>query len=305
MSTAAGLIEEAYSAEAEDLLELAEEARRGLIRARAEGRLGGCEVVAGLVKLPSEGDLAVVGDLHGDLNSLSFILEDSGALSGGPTLLFLGDYGDRGLHSMEVYYVILRLLCLSPGRVITLRGNHEGPADLLAHPHDLPLMARRRFGRRGEEVYRALRSLFDALWVAALAEGKYVFLHGGAPVGIRSVEQLARAAEEHPRSDVLEQVLWNDPVEWTEDFAPSPRGAGYVFGRRVTERFLEVVGARVLVRAHEPCNEGAEARHGGLVLTLFSRKGPPYVNEAAAYLRLRLDSPPLDARQLAAGAVKF
>ncbi|MEM4699553.1 MAG: metallophosphoesterase family protein [Candidatus Nezhaarchaeales archaeon] len=305
MTTAADLIEEARSIEAEGLLSLIEEARLSQLRARSLGRLGECEVVAGLVKLPSEGELAVVGDLHGDLASLSFILEDSGALGGGPILLFLGDYGDRGPHSVEVYCVILRLLCSHPGRVILLRGNHEGPADLLAHPHDLPLMIKRRFGRRWEEVYLALRSLFDSLWVAALAEGRYVFLHGGAPVDMDSVEQLARAVEEHPRSSVLEQVLWNDPVEWTEGFAPSPRGAGYVFGRRVTERFLKVVGARTLVRAHEPCSEGVEVRHGGLVLTLFSRKGPPYMNHSAAYLRMRLGPPPLDARQLAAGAVRF
>lgn len=305
MTSASDLIEEAYSIEAEGLLDLIEEARLSQLRARGLGRLGDCKVAAGLVELPSEGELAVVGDLHGDLVSLSFILEDSGALGGGPILLFLGDYGDRGPHSVEVYCVILRLLCSHPGRVILLRGNHEGPADLLAHPHDLPLMVRRRFGRRGEEVYRALRLLFDSLWVAALAEGQYVFLHGGAPVNLDSVERLARAGEEHPRSGVLEQVLWNDPVEWVEDFAPSPRGAGYVFGRRVTERFLEVVGTRTLIRAHEPCSEGVEVGHGGLVLTLFSRKGPPYMNASAAYLRLRLGPPPLDAYQLAARAVKF
>ncbi|MCX8205433.1 MAG: serine/threonine protein phosphatase [Candidatus Nezhaarchaeota archaeon] len=299
------LIEEAYSIEAEGLIGLAEEARLSQLKARGQGGLGSFRVAGGLVKLPSEGELVVIGDLHGDLHSLSFILEDSEAISRGLTLLFLGDYGDRGLHSIEVYYVILRLLCSHPGRVVLLRGNHEGPADLIAHPHDLPLMAKRRFGSRGAEVYRAIRALFDTLWVAAVAEGRYAFLHGGAPTNIESLEQLERADVEHPRSDVLEQVLWNDPVEWIEGSAPSPRGAGYVFGRRVSERFLSVVKARALIRAHEPCDEGVEVRHGGLVLTLFSRKGPPYANNRAAYLKLRLGDPPLDAYQLAARAVRF
>ena len=166
-------------------------------------------------------------------------------------------------------------------------------------------MARRRFGSRGAEVYEALRRLFDTLWVAALVEGGYAFLHGGAPVGLASLEQLARADEEHPRSDVLEQVLWNDPVDWITDSAPSPRGAGRVFGKRVTESFLSLTRTGVLIRAHEPCDEGVEVRHEGLVLTLFSRKGFPYMNTKAAYLKLSLEDAPLNAYQLASRAVKF
>jgi len=299
------LVEEAYSVEAEAFIDVVEEAALRQRRARESGRLGSLEVVDGLVKLPGEGQLVVVGDLHGDLHSLSFILESSGALSGDVKLVFLGDYGDRGLHSLEVYYVVLKLLLRRWGSVVLLRGNHEGPADLLAHPHDLPLMARRRFGPGGLKVYEALRALFDTLWVAALVKGCYALLHGGAPVGLASLERLAKADEEHPRTDVLEQVLWNDPVDWVEDSAPSPRGAGRVFGRRVSESFLRVAGARVLIRAHEPCDEGVEVRHGGLVLTLFSRKGAPYMNSRAAYLKVSLDAPSLNGHELASLAVKF
>jgi len=48
------------------------------------------------------------------------------------------------------------------------------------------------------------------------------------------------------------------------------------------------MGARTLVRGHEPCELGYRFNHGGLILTLFSRKGPPYFNEMAAYLELDL-----------------
>lgn len=299
------LVEEAYAVEAEGFVDLVEEAVLYQRRAREAGRLGSFDVVGGLVRLPSQGRLVIVGDIHGDLHSLSFILEDSGALNGDATLVFLGDYGDRGLHSLEVYYVVLKLLAKQRGRVVLLRGNHEGPPDLLAHPHDLPLMAKRRFGPGGVRVYEALRSLFDSLWVAALIEGRYALLHGGAPVGLTSLEQLAWAVEEHPRSDVLEQVLWNDPVDWVNGSAPSPRGAGRVFGRSVSESFLRIAGAKVLIRGHEPCEEGVEVRHGGLVLTLFSRKGAPYMNPRAAYLRVCLDEAPLNGHGLASQAVKF
>ena len=43
------------------------------------------------------------------------------------TLIFLGDYGDRGDKSAEIYYIILKLKLAFPEQVVLLRGNHEAP----------------------------------------------------------------------------------------------------------------------------------------------------------------------------------
>ena len=40
-------------------------------------------------------------------------------------MIFLGDYGDRGANSIEVYYTILKLKIAFPRQVILLRGNHH------------------------------------------------------------------------------------------------------------------------------------------------------------------------------------
>ncbi|MCD6410254.1 MAG: serine/threonine protein phosphatase [Candidatus Verstraetearchaeota archaeon] len=280
-----------------------------LRRERAEGRCGTLRFEGGLVKLPSSGSLIVIGDLHGDWESFEFILRKSGVgleepLSKDLYLLFLGDYVDRGLHSVEVLQAILMLKKHNPGNVALLRGNHEGPKDLPASPKDLPYLVVRKYPKEAPSLLERIQELFDCLHHAALLEGKYFFAHGGVPHKFSSVDEVAKAHELHPAREVLTELLWNDPQEGV-GVAYSPRGAGYLFGLDVTERALQILGAKVLIRGHEPCDEGVEVRHKGRVLTLFSRKGPPYFNYRAAFLRLRLEEEPRDAYALASAAVKF
>jgi protein phosphatase len=66
------------------------------------------------------------------------------------------------------------------------------------------------------------------------------------------------------------------------------RGAGKFFGKNITEKVLAKLNVKVLIRGHEPCEEGFKINHEGKVLTLFSRKGSPYFNEHGAYLDLPL-----------------
>ena len=271
--------------------------------AKERGRVGNLRIVGRLAHVPPRGELTVVGDLHGDLESLVHVLGDSGfveeAHEGKDSyLVFLGDYGDRGLSSPEVYYVILKLMELFPENVVLMRGNHEGPEDLLAYPHDLPINLQRKFGESGSGIYRKLRQLFDYLYNAVLVDERYIMIHGGVPSRASTIEDIAYAHEKHPRESHLEEILWSDPEEGIKGTYPSPRGAGRLFGEDVTERFLKMLGVNVLIRGHEPCREGFKINHGGRILTLFSRSGPPYYNDHGAYLRLSLSKPVKDATQL-------
>ena len=126
--------------------------------AKESGRVGSLRITGRLVEVPPVGEAIIVGDIHGDLESLTHILENSNFMEkakGGENILliFLGDYGDRGSYSPEVYYIVLKLKELFPERVVLMRGNHEGPEDLLASPHDLPFHLNRKFGASGSEVY--------------------------------------------------------------------------------------------------------------------------------------------------------
>jgi len=270
---------------------------------KEEGHVGSLNIIGRLVEAQPKGEATVIGDIHGDLETLAQILQGSRFIEKmheekRPLLIFLGDYGDRGIYSPEVYYVVLKLKETYPEHVVLMRGNHEGPEDILASPHDLPKHLHRKFGEDWFKAYEKLRQLFDQLYNAVLVNEQYIMLHGGIPSQAKSIEDLAYAHKKHPNETHLEEILWNDPEEGISGTYPSPRGAGKLFGKDVTAKFLKMLNVKVLIRGHEPSEEGYKINHGGKILTLFSRKGEPYFNTQAAYLQLDLTAQVANAYQL-------
>lgn len=65
------------------------------------------------------------GDIHGDLAALLRNEEQLPPLDEGDTLVFVGDYVDRGPCSAQVVQHLRSLHQRTPAKVVTLRGNHE------------------------------------------------------------------------------------------------------------------------------------------------------------------------------------
>ena len=64
--------------------------------------------------------------------------------------------------------------------------------------------------------------------------------------------------------------MWSDPEENMQGFNYSARGAGYMFGEDVVERFLQVNGMQQILRAHQLCMEGYQILFKGLFKTVWS-----------------------------------
>jgi len=233
----------------------------------------------------------VFGDIHGDLETFRALARRAGfgeIVESRGLLIFLGDYVDRGLYQLEVLILLAMLKYLLREKVVLLRGNHEPPPWLLPSPHDFRNVLIQRFGfSKGEVLYGIAQRIFSMLPVAAVIEGEALFVHGGPPISRLDrgePREILDVDENDP--EALEEILWSDPVEEDVEWLPSFRGAGKLYGPRVTEKTLRSLKVKVIIRGHEPCPSGYKLNHGGKVLTLFSLKGYPYYNEKAAVLRI-------------------
>lgn len=222
----------------------------------------------------------VFGDLHGQFGDLMRLFDEYGfpSTAGDMTYidyLFLGDYVDRGQHSLETITLLLALKIEYPENVHLIRGNHEA-ADINAL-FGFRIECIERMGERdGIWAWTRFNQLFNYLPLAALIEKKIICMHGGIGRSINSVEQIEKI--ERPitmdaGSIVLMDLLWSDPTEndSVEGLRPNARGPGLVtFGPdRVTE-FCKKNKLQLIIRAHECVMDGFERFAQGQLITLFS-----------------------------------
>src|SRR5262245_10537927 len=66
-----------------------------------------------------------IGDIHGDIAPLHRVLGRLPPLQADDTVVFLGDYLDRGPRSKDVVEQLMSFPGRTPAKVVCLRGNHE------------------------------------------------------------------------------------------------------------------------------------------------------------------------------------
>jgi len=251
-----------------------------LLEEQSTGLIAGGKISNKIVELQIPEKLVIIGDVHGDLRALNSILRkikiDKFVLNHNNKIIFLGDYVDRGLRSVEVLHTICSLKIQHPHSVVLMRGNHEAPIEFPISSHDLPKRMAERFGIRiGAEIYQTkIMKLFQLLYLITIVEGELFLVHGGVPTDLRDVVKKFNdisANEKGLIDEIMEEILWNDPRTLPEgkEWENSRRGLGKHFSLDVTKKWLSISNTKVIVRGHEPCN-GFKLDHDGMVLTLFS-----------------------------------
>ncbi|KAJ3189029.1 Serine/threonine-protein phosphatase [Irineochytrium annulatum] len=208
----------------------------------------------------------IVGDIHGQYSDLIRIFERCG-YPPSSNFLFLGDYVDRGKHSLET---ILLLFCYKikyPENFFILRGNHESAS------------VNRVYGffdeckrRSTLKVWKSFTDVFNCLPIAAVVAGKIFCLHGGLSPKLLSMDDI-RAIQrpcDVPDFGLLNDLLWSDPSEFVEEWEDNERGVSYCFGRGIVTAFLARFDLDLVARAHMVVE-------GGQLVTIFS--APNYCGE--------------------------
>ncbi|KAK2408653.1 serine/threonine-protein phosphatase [Trifolium repens] len=235
----------------------------------------------------SAASVVVVGDVHGQLHDLLFLLRDAGYPSKDRIFVFNGDYVDRGAWGLETFLLLLAWKVFMPENIYLLRGNHESKYCTSVYGFEKEVMV--KYSDKGKHVYRKCLGCFEGLPLASIIAGCVYTAHGGLfrsvtvtpskrlkgkknrkinvttdskNLSLGSLEELSKA-----RRSVLDppwegqnlipgDVLWSDPSK-TPGLSPNKeRGIGLIWGPDVTEAFLKKYQFKLIIRSHE----GPDAR---------------------------------------------
>ncbi|XP_048140080.1 serine/threonine-protein phosphatase 7 isoform X2 [Rhodamnia argentea] len=238
--------------------------------------------------------VVVVGDVHGQLHDVLFLLRSAGFPCENRFFVFNGDYVDRGAWGLETFMLLLAWKVFMPKRVFLLRGNHESKYCTSVYGFEQEVVT--KYGDRGKHVYRKCLGCFEGLPLASIIAGRVYTAHGGlfrsipvtpskrskgkknrrinsnpevSTLSLGSLEELSKA-----RRSVLDppweglnlipgDVLWSDP-SMSPGLSPNTeRGIGLLWGPDCTEEFLKRYQLKVvslmfqlIIRSHE----GPDAR---------------------------------------------
>mmetsp|Transcript_6313 Transcript_6313/g.26141 ORF Transcript_6313/g.26141 Transcript_6313/m.26141 type:complete len:313 (-) Transcript_6313:220-1158(-) len=202
--------------------------------------------------VPVRAPITVVGDIHGQFADLVELFQIGGRAPE-TNYLFLGDYVDRGYDSVETVCTVIAMKARWPDRVTLLRGNHESRQ--ITQVYGFYDECQRKYGNAN--AWRWCTDVFDYLTLSAVIDGRVLCVHGGLSPDIRTLDQVRTIDRlcEIPHEGPFCDMMWSDPED-LETWAVSPRGAGWLFGRRVTQEFNEINGLELICRAHQLVQEG-------------------------------------------------
>jgi serine/threonine-protein phosphatase 6 catalytic subunit len=218
---------------------------------------------------PVVSPVTIVGDLHGQVFDLIHLL-NMGGWPPTTSYIFLGDFVDRGHNSVETLSLLLCLKLQHPGHVTLLRGNHESRQ--ITQVYGFYDECLRKYGNASP--WRHCVNCFDTFGLAALIDERVLCVHGGLSPDVRTLDQV-RAIDrnqEIPHEGAFCDLVWSDPEDIgnTVSWQMSPRGAGYLFGKKVTCEFFHVNNLQLLARAHQLVMEGRKYHFDDRLVTVWS-----------------------------------
>ncbi|CDS05901.1 Putative Serine/threonine-protein phosphatase [Lichtheimia ramosa] len=227
--------------------------------------------------------VTICGDIHGQFHDLQELFRIGGECPD-TNYLFMGDFVDRGLYSVETFLLLLALKVRYPDRITLIRGNHESRQ--ITQVYGFYEECIRKYG--SANVWRYCCEIFDYLSLAAIVDDKILCVHGGLSPSINTLDQIRTIdrKQEVPHDGAMCDLLWSDPDD-IAGWGYSPRGAGYLFGGDVVQTFLHTNDLQLIARAHQLVMEGYKLMFNDTVVTVWSAPNYCYrCGNIAAILKL-------------------
>ncbi|KAF8264852.1 Metallo-dependent phosphatase [Lactarius quietus] len=247
---------------------------------------------------PVSSPVTICGDIHGQFWDLLELLRKGGPVPE-TSYIFMartwlaadGDFVDRGHYSLETVSLLLALKARYPDKISLLRGNHESRQ--ITQVYGFYEECQQKYG--SASVWKACCSVFDYLNLAAIIDGEVLCVHGGLSPDIRTLDQIRvlSRAQEIPHEGAFCDLMWSDPDD-VENWAVSPRGAGWLFGGSITREVRPpCLTTSTLSRsslAHINCTGGYKYMFDDALATVWSAPNYCYrCGNMAAILTIRED----------------
>ena len=194
----------------------------------------------------------VCGDIHGQYYDLQELFKTGGSIPENH-YVFMGDYVDRGYNSIETFSLLLAYKLKYPQFITLIRGNHE--CRQITQVYGFYEECFRKYGNSNPWKY--FTDVFDYLNIAAVIDNEILCVHGGLSPELKMIDQIRAINRkvEIPVEGPLCDLMWSDPED-IETWSTNPRGAGWIFGSKVTDEFNHINGINLVCRSHQLVQEG-------------------------------------------------
>ncbi|TKR94820.1 hypothetical protein L596_009055 [Steinernema carpocapsae] len=220
----------------------------------------------------------ICGDTHGQFADVRQIFTACG-LPFKSRYLFLGDYVDRGMNSLEVIVLLFACKIRFPRNVYLLRGNHELRNINKVYGFHADLRERYRQNNEFEKLYKKFNEVFSYMPLAAIVSGRILCMHGGLSPYLNSLDDIRNIQRPLGKPVGLAQdLLWADPekgvtkmFDGAKGFEPNKlRAVSFIFGEVAVEEKCKKLGIEMVIRAHQVVEYGYAFFANRKVITVFS-----------------------------------
>lgn len=209
--------------------------------------------------------ITVVGDVHGQLHDL-FRIFDCCGYPPKTNYLFLGDYIDRGLRSIETISLLFCYKILFPQNIYLIRGNHEFCG--VNSKYGFRAELRKQFLLKGTQLWNKFNEVFDFLPLAALIDNKIFCTHGGISPHINSMQEIKNIQkpvgenyiydDNHFIEGIVPDLMWAESDPKIEKWRVGDNGMSVCFGLAPVEEFVKKFNLKLICRGHQVAMDGIE-----------------------------------------------
>jgi len=232
--------------------------------------------------------MVIVGDVHGQLDDLIYLFSVAGD-NPEQKYIFLGDYVDRGYHSLNTFLLLVARKLKNRDKYYLLRGNHESRQ--VSQLYGLYNECLMNYGNPG--VWALCNNVFDLLPLAGIIDEKIFCVHGGISPNLPMVEMMGCPSRNHELAHTgsLCDLCWGDPDDGVVTWLRNPRGAGFLFGANHVKEFLHNNKLSLVVRSHQIAMEGFKWFFDNQLITVWSAPNYAYRSDnVASIMKYNFDS---------------